>query len=174
MKKLTFILISFWLIFASCKKLGNDQNVTQRSVSTSPPVATAQATCGQTQTQTLLAGQSIHAGTISISNDQTNVYVNYSTSGGWQIQKTHLYVGTCSLIPTSHGGNPQIGLFPYQTSYSPAVTAFTYTIPLAGLGSCYCVAAHCEVVLKDSNGNIIQTETGWARETRLEVTVGQW
>ncbi|MFN5183913.1 MAG: hypothetical protein ACK5D5_12905 [Bacteroidota bacterium] len=120
-------------------------------------------TCGTPQVQNLMAGQNIIAGTISISNDANNVYVTYTTTGGWEIQKTHLYVGACNAIPTNNGGNPIIGQFPNQTTHNPRVTSFTYTISLANLSSCYCVAAHAEVVKVDGSGNITQTETGWGQ-----------
>jgi hypothetical protein len=124
---------------------------------------TSNSICGTPQIQNLMAGQNIVAGTISISNDANNVYVTYTTTGGWQLQKTHLYVGDCNSVPKNKGGNPQIGQFPNQTTHNPRVTSFTYTLPLANLAACYCVAAHAEVVLVDGSGNVTQSETGWGQ-----------
>lgn len=158
MKKLLFLLMPAVLLFSACEK----EKLEQRSATPVPPTS-APVTCGDVQTQNLMAGQTIPAGTIAMSNDATNLYVTYTTTGGWEIQHTHLYVGSCSAIPTNDAGNPTVGLFPYNTAHSPRVTSYTYTIPLAGLDSCYCIAAHAEVVLVDGSGNIIQTETGWGQ-----------
>jgi hypothetical protein len=133
----------------------------QQATNTNTTVSSAP--CGTPQVQNLMAGQNIVAGSISISNDANNVYVTYSTIGGWEIQKTHLYVGDCATIPTNNGGNPVIGQFPNQTSHNPRVTSFTYTVSLANLAACYCVAAHAEVVRVDANGNVVQRETGWGQ-----------
>lgn len=119
--------------------------------------------CGEADVHALLAGQYTNAGTVTVTNDQTNLYVQYNTIGGWWLNKIHLYVGDCATIPTSGGGNPQVGLFPTNITFTPNVTNYTVTIPLSTLGSCYCIAAHAEVVLKDGNGQVMQRETGWAQ-----------
>lgn len=145
--------------FSSCKK-----NTTLSAVSVESSTATTPSTpCGQAQVQNLMAGQNIVSGNVTVTNDATNLYVTYNTINGWQIQKTHLYVGNCNSIPTTNNGNPKIGLFPMQTAHSPRVTSYTYTIPLSTLDSCYCIAAHAEVVLVNGSGNIIQSETGWGQ-----------
>lgn len=175
MKKIIIVFAAIFILFASCKKQTNEQQsntaeplkaVTNNVTTTVTPNPTVTATpniCGQAHIIRFLAGQTIQAGVISISNDQTNIYLSYITTDGWQIQKTHVYVGACEGVPSSLVGNPQIGLFPYQSNHIPRVTAYTYTIPLSGLADCYCIAAHAEVVRVDANGNIVQTETGWGQ-----------
>lgn len=164
MKQLFYFTILAASIFVSCKKQKPaDPVLTETTFSNSVATTTTSSTCGTTQVQTLLAGQTINSGSVSVSNDQVNLYVTYTTTGGWKLNKTHLYVGDCALIPKTNSGNPQIGLFPMQQTYSPMATSATYTIPLSSLSSCYCIAAHAEVVLLNSLGTIIQTETGWAQ-----------
>ena len=94
----------------------------------------------------LLASQDILVGTVSVWNDCTDLYVKYETTGGWEMTKTHLAVAT-SLdgIPQAKG-NPIPGQFPYSKKHDPAVTEFTYTIPLEGLGTEPVIAAHAKVV----------------------------
>lgn len=124
--------------------------------------------CGSVTSAILWAGQNINAGTVSVYNDANNLYVTYTTTSNWLLKKSHLYVGPCSAIPTNKGGNPMIGLFPYQTSFNPYVNTYTYIIPLSSLDdSCICIAAHAELVLIGQNGNIVQTETGWAGESLI-------
>ena len=80
---------------------------------------------------TLYAGQDIDVGTVSVWNDSINLYVEYITTGGWKMCETHLYVGKT---------NPQIltsapGQFPYSEEHNPAVSTFTYTIPMNTIDS---------------------------------------
>lgn len=168
MKRLKFAALAFaTLAFFSCEKeeITQNQGLTSESTTLQPlSTSNVQSTspCGSTMEQTLYAGQNINAGTVSVSNDADNLYVTYSTTNGWEMAETHLYVGDCTEIPTAGNGNPQIGLFPFTTDHNPTVTSYTYTIPLADLEDCYCVAAHTALVQYDSDGNVISSETGWA------------
>ncbi len=153
--KLGFITVILACIgFTACNKSNLDEGTGNNTIPT--------VECGEPQVQTLFAGQNIAAGSVTVTNDENNVYVNYTTTGGWWLNKIHLYVGDCELIPSNEAGNPMIGQFPTNITFTPNVTTYTVTVPLSGLEDCYCIAAHAELVLKDENGNIIQTETGWA------------
>jgi hypothetical protein len=168
MKNLTTIFAALLLFFVSCKKQTNDEqnNVTNSLESSNKAMVTEESNnivCGQARIVKLLAGQSTQVGIISISNDQTNIYIKYITTNGWQIQKTHLYVGAEEKIPTFLTGNIQVGSFTYQTEHSPRVTSFTYSIPLDELNECYSIAAHAEVVRIDENNAVLETETGWGQ-----------
>ncbi|MEO6540160.1 MAG: hypothetical protein ABIN74_04175, partial [Ferruginibacter sp.] len=44
---------------------------------------------------TLVAGQTMNAGSITVTNDADNIYVTYATTNGWKLTETHLYVGDC-------------------------------------------------------------------------------
>jgi hypothetical protein len=110
---------------------------------------------------TLWAGQTIDAGNLFVTNDDFNLYVTYATSGGWELLVTHVAVADeLSGIPQTKKGNPIPGQFPYATTHDPAVTYYTYTIPLSDLGFIpdgkIVIAAHAEAV----NGS--QEETIWA------------
>jgi hypothetical protein len=123
-----------------------------------PPVVTGED-CDLTTTSIFWAGQDTNAGSVSATQDETNLYVTFTTTGGWEMSLTHLYVGTSA----PGGYNP--GGFPYQTTHSPRVTTYTYTIPLASIGAVsgdvVYIAAHANV----HNGQ--QAETAWAGQ-------GQW
>ena len=87
------------------------------------------ATCGQSTSVTLFAGQTTSAGTVTVANDASYLYVTYATSGDWKLQQTHLHVAdSLAGIPMTKSGNPKIGNFAYQTTHSPLVTTYTYTI----------------------------------------------
>lgn len=161
MKTLRLFLVPFiTLAFFSCEK--EELTPTDEAPESTNVTLESTSPCGSTMEQTLYAGQNIDAGTVSVSNDADNLYVTYTATNGWEMVETHLYVGNCNEIPTSGNGNPQIGLFPYTEDHNPSVTNYTYTIPLADLDDCYCVAAHTALVQYDSQGNVIASETGWA------------
>lgn len=104
---------------------------------------------------TLYAGQDIDVGTVTVSNDATNLYVEYSTTGGWLLGETHLAVATSlSGIPQTKTGNPKVGKFDHQMEHDPPVTDYTYTISLADAGydpgDALVIAAHAEVLQPES------------------------
>ena len=132
------------------------------------------------QTQTLYAGQTIDAGTVTVQVVNNNLEVTYATTGGWEIVETHLWVGDdLTNMPQTRKGNPKVGNFPYHSDDITGATSYTTSIPLAVLGfscptadSTYYIAAHA--ALRKSNGSGgYQTETGWADGDRF-VDRGAW
>ena len=124
-----------------------------------------------------MAGQTINVGSIHVGNDGVNLYVTYQANAGYTLQKTHLYVGTYDGIPESGGGNAVPGQFPYKTTHIADIDMYTYTIPLASLpnvAGCNVIAAHCEVVSRDENGESLFSETGWGQGIRIRPTGGSW
>ena len=55
------------------------------------------------QGSNLIAGQNIDAGDVSITNDDTNLYVQISTQDGWLLTETHIFAGTGD-IPVNRKG----------------------------------------------------------------------
>jgi hypothetical protein len=124
---------------------------------------------------TLLAGQTMNAGTVSVTNDANYYYVTYTTANGWLLTQTHLYVGNCANIPVNNPGNPIPGQFPYAGSHNN-ITTYTYQVPIAaiGAGNCGCIAAHCVVVKLNSNGGVASQQTGWGAGTQINLGSGNW
>jgi len=91
----------------------------------------------------LIAAQDMDVGEVCVSNDATNLTVTYTTVDGWTLTETHLAIstdepGSGEWIARANGwqsrsGNPAPGRFPYQADHDPAVTTYTYTIPLADI-----------------------------------------
>jgi len=82
------------------------------------------------QVQTLLAGQDIEVGNVSVWNNETTLYVTYEiTESPWIITETHLYAGK-NVSPTTAPGQ-----FPYDAgdATSATNTTVTYEIPLDGI-----------------------------------------
>jgi hypothetical protein len=121
----------------------------------------------------LKAGQTIDAGTISVTNDADYIYVTYTATNGWLITQTHLYAGSCELVPVNNAGNPIPGQFPYKTTHNYAAS-YTYQIQIGTIGNCGCIAAHAVVVKLNSSGQIIQQQTGWGNGVRINPNGGNW
>ena len=123
---------------------------------------------------TLKAGQSIDAGSVTVSNDGVKLYVTYETIDGWELVETHLAIAT-SLegIPQTKKGNPVPGKFAYSMEHDPAAIEYTYEIDLEWvIGTELYIAAQAEVqkavldefgepTYDDEGNQIFQTETGW-------------
>lgn len=116
---------------------------------------------------TLYAGQTIEAGTVTVSNTDDTLVVTYATSDGWSLDETHLHVA-CSLddVPQTPSGNPKVGKFDHSGTHASGTTSTSYEIPLAdidcftGCGDDLVIAAHA-VVEKDDGTGGTQSETGW-------------
>jgi len=109
----------------------------------------------------LIAGQHYTAGIVSYQILNNDLVVTYTTTSGWEINATHLYVGECDAIPTNRRGNPKVGHFPYQSTEPAGTTEVVWVIPLSEIPECDgCIAAHAEVSLDTGNGT--QQETAWA------------
>jgi len=109
----------------------------------------------------LMAGQHINVGTVEyVVTDDAYFEATYTITGGWTMSESHLYAGDYDAMPVNKPGKPKIGHFPFSEDHSPAVTSYTYSIPVADLppgNTGFVCAAHC-VVNNPNGGN----ETGWA------------
>lgn len=145
---------------------------------------------------TLIAGQSIDAGTVctvvdnSVDTSSTCgagatgvVRTTYTTTDGWELVEAHLAVGDAlSDIPTTKQGNPKVGNFAYKSGDITGATEHSFDVPLCELGLdgaqevCEPVmtylAAHASVRKDDGNGGF-ETQTGWGNGQGF-VDQGSW
>lgn len=162
MKKITLILIAC-ISLLSCSKDSEEIILQDEGQQRLDPTATNCYT-----PVNLIAGQNYIAGIVSYQIVDANLVVTYTTSDGWQINATHLYVGDCDAIPTNNPGNPRIGQFPYKSTEPDGTTEVVWTISIDEFPACGCIAAHAEVALIDpTTGNVIQSETAWADGEQL-------
>lgn len=130
--------------------------------------------------QTLYAGQTIDAGSVCVEVVGTNLVVTYTTTGGWELVETHVWIGTnLANMPQTRAGNPKVGNFPYHSGDISGETSWTLSVPLTNLGftcpspnTVYYIAAHAALRKPDGSGGY-QTETGWSDGSRF-VTKGNW
>ena len=129
----------------------------------------------------LLAGQTIPVGTVSVWNGINVVlgveclYVKYETTDGWVMTETHLAVApvgdndhpSSEDIPQTKKDNPIPGQFPYQCCYNEDATQWVFEIKEGNTG------AGC-----DADGNPVATLTeilytiplnGWNAEDELYI-----
>lgn len=117
---------------------------------------------------TLVAGQSIDAGTVCAKVADDNLLLTFSTANSWELTEAHAWIGTSLAdMPQTSKGAPKIGNFPYNSGDISGATSYTFTVPLSSLGGepavCgqnFYVAAHAALRKPDSTGGY-QTETGW-------------
>ncbi len=93
--------------------------------------------CGSTSWD-LTAGQTMPAGTVTVSNDLTNIYIEYDIDTAVypnaEFRVLHVWVGSdLSNLPVSRGsGAPVPGQFPYKFD-ATGLTNYTFTIPFSDL-----------------------------------------
>jgi hypothetical protein len=123
--------------------------------------APAAAQCGSSEPVTLFGGQTIDTGTVTISNDASNIYVTYTTNDPWVMTAVHLAVAdSLDGIPQNRNSNPLPGHFPINSTFNPSVTTITYTIPLGNFttGETLFIGAQAEVQAPGNQGG---SQTAW-------------
>jgi hypothetical protein len=181
MKKLlpAIALLCISLNFLSCKKetvsAPVEETSTDLQVEPNLIIGGGEETACAPTVVSLLAGQTIAAGTVSVTNDAQYIYVTYTAANGYYLKQTHLYVGNCAAIPVNNPGNPIPGQFPYNSTHNN-ISTYTYQVPIAAIaaGSCGCIAAHSVVVKLNASGQVIEQQTGWGNGTQINSGSGNW
>jgi len=104
----------------------------------------------------LIAGQHSDVGSVTVYTNGVDLFVEYTTTGGWQLEETHLYVGT--EPPTKSAP----GRFPYKHEALGGATSDSYQISWGGYGGgCgYTLYIACHAVVVNSEGGKDE-ETAW-------------
>ncbi len=128
--------------------------------------------CGTPKVVDFFAGQTIDAGSVTIYNDNTNLYVTVYSAFGFQsgIEQIKMWVGAdLTNMPQNNNGIPEPGQFPYKIT-TDGGTTYTFTIPLNDLslvnncGDLIYVVVHGDVLVSDGNGGT-QGETAFGGDT---------
>jgi hypothetical protein len=139
-------------------------------------VALAGDICGDAEVFTLWGGKTIDVGTVTVANDEDNLYLTYATSGDWYLQEVQLYV--LAAEPTDR---LPPGQAPYKVDeFNPYVTEYTFVVPFTELGfdvicdeTTLWLQAHASVVKLDASGEEVQGETAYGGEI-TEPSQGSW
>ena len=126
------------------------------------------STCDADGIVTLWAGKTYNAGTVSVTEDNNNLYVKYTTVGSWKIKETHLDISTSQY---TQRGAP--GQYDYHSTNGAGVTTYTYTIPKTwAAGTKLYFLAHA-VVGKYSGNYCSSTQTAYGG-TVVQPRNGSW
>lgn len=127
--------------------------------------------CGDYKVVDFWAGQTIDAGSVTIYNDATNLYVTVYSEFGFQSvdENIKMWVGAdFTTLPVNGQGVPINGQFPYKVTTSG--TTYTFTIPLNDLslvnqcGDLIYIVVHGDVLASDGNGGTT-AETAFGGDT---------
>ncbi len=114
------------------------------------------------------AGKTYNAGTVTVTEDNSNLYVKYTTVGSWKIKETHLDISTSQY---TQRGAP--GQYDFHSSNGAGVTTYTYTIPKTwAAGTKLYFLAHA-VVGKYSGNYCSSTQTAYGG-TVVSPRNGSW
>jgi hypothetical protein len=111
-------------------------------------------------------GQNNLAGTLTVSNDDTNIYATWTiTAEGVTLNEVHFWAGTdLNLVPVTKDGTPIPGQFPYKAENLNA-KSYTLTIPISALGI-FNVENVCGVeVFALAHAALSNGETAWSLGT---------
>jgi hypothetical protein len=121
---------------------------------------------GVTVAVDLIAGRTLDVGSVTCWIAEEILYIRYDTDGEWSLAVTHLavveYKGD---LPLTNSGAPKIGHFPLKSKHDPFTDTYTYSLDLEewGFGDAdeLVVAAHAEVHILSSGGEILRSEGAW-------------
>ena len=123
--------------------------------------------CGcEGYTTALLAGQTIPAGVVNVSNSDQELVITIEGTDGWLIQQVHIYAGKHLII--NPGGNVPPGQMPYHTLYDPPVDRHVENILIEDLklgpnSDVVVIAVHTVMVRLDPETcEVVERETAWA------------
>jgi hypothetical protein len=132
------------------------------------------AVCGDPTDVGLMLGSNIRSGSVSVANDESNLYVTYRSEHGRSILATAVFVGDSpDQIPTTRRGLPRLFRFPYKSGHSFGTTEVVWEIPLSDVsGDEAVIAAFAQVGLLPSwgEGEPITPSRDWAMYFTHHVT----
>ncbi|MCU0799171.1 MAG: hypothetical protein MUC62_05810 [Candidatus Thermoplasmatota archaeon] len=111
-------------------------------------ISMSMAATYNSKTVDLIAGKTMDAGEVIVTNDGSNIYVKFTAGEDWYITETHVHVADdVSKLPSAGKTKNLVpGQFDYKGEHD-YLTEYTYKIPLGswGNGKTLYVAAHAVV-----------------------------
>src|SRR5437868_6287983 len=113
--------------------------------------------CGEPVVYNLIDLSKAVVGTVSISNDESNVFITITPANSdFKIAKAELVLGTLAHVTAAtdltawpklgQGQNPA----DFIQSFKPEVSSYTFTIPSANYDDCFFVSAFAKLVKRDA------------------------
>src|ERR1051326_7027534 len=154
---MALIAVSF-IALLSCNKSDLTKPQTQNfNSSTSSDI---ERVCGEPVVYNLIDKDKVVQGTLTIGNDETNVYLTFNITGNYKMLYADLVVGTLAHVTAATNANVwnKIAQGPqppdFTQKFKPEVTSYTFTIPAASYEDCFDVNAFAKLVRRDSYNKI--------------------
>jgi hypothetical protein len=149
-------LLAITLIAFSCSKTELNKPQSQALNAGTLSDNSVNGVCGDPVTYTLIDGYNAAFGSLSISNDETNLFVTFNSSNSdFKFQKAELVIGTLAHVQaaTDLVAWPKIAQGPnppdFSQTFKPELSSYTFTIPLANYQDCFYVSAFAKLVQRD-------------------------
>jgi len=143
--------------FLSCSK----RDLTApKSSSISARSGSNSVVCGTPESFNLIDKYKVQLGTVSVSNDATNVFVTINISDpDFKLVKAALIIGTQQHVTDGvTTGWPKLGPGPvspdYSQTFKPGVTTYTFTVPIGSLENCFDFAVYGKLTKKVDGKNV--------------------
>jgi hypothetical protein len=160
-----FTLSTIILFFMS--SCGKDGQMNEKSAAINQNV-NGTSTC-QPSVYKLFGGQTIEMGNLTVWNDADKLYVRYSTTTDYKMEKLHLWVGLDPAnVPQTSNGTPIPGQFTYKYEPATGFNEYTFTIPLGDI--CIGSTDYCNAKLYIYAHGETATETIWSFGTEFAYT----
>ena len=123
--------------------------------------------CGDSLVVPLIAQRFRNVGTVTVSNDETHLWLELKAAPGWVFHRSQAaVVATVGDLPVGPHGQPLLGSFPFQEKHRPPVTEFVHEVDLAELGfapgDTLVIAVHAEVSRVLSGHGFPAGQSAWA------------
>jgi len=114
----------------------------------------------------VIGGAQGEIGTVSVSNDESRLYVTLATDPGWAMTATQVdVVSDLRRIHVNRAGNPRLKRFAFREAHEPPVTRYTCSVLLENAryqpGDTVYVAAHAQVVRTNAAGRPTRRASAW-------------
>ncbi|QEC68281.1 hypothetical protein FRZ67_13590 [Panacibacter ginsenosidivorans] len=149
-------LLAITLIAFSCSKTELNKPQSQALSAGALNDNSVAGVCGEPIVYTLSDCNGLQYGTLSVSNDDVNLFVTFDvTNPDYKIQKSSLVIGTLAHVTaaTDDVAWPKLPKGPYPPDFSnqfkPELSSYTYTIPLSNYESCFDISAFAKLLKRD-------------------------
>jgi hypothetical protein len=156
-----------------CSEMTAPQSPAAGPPGVAPLALSLESPCGDPLVVPLvIGGAQGEIGTVTVSNDESQLYVTLAVNPGWAMTGTQIDV--CSdlrQIEVNRAGNPRLKRFAFRETHEPPVTQYTCSVLLENAryqpGDTVYVAAHAQVVRYNAAGRPTRRASAWGAGSAL-------
>lgn len=159
------LLFVLWLMPA-CGQLEEPLDVEETGIRAPDRRAGVSLSSLPTETVGLIAARNEDAGSVICWIEGDFLFIEYVTEHGWSLAETHCAVALClDDIPRTPSENPKVGKFQLKAEHAPFSTMHTDSLNMEewefGQAEELIVAAHADVQILSSEGEVLRGEGAW-------------